>query len=461
MTCHGHPSVPRPPAIFSSEDQALDDAIATILGRPRDLSAPLPGVEIGGEALIEVAWIWQGLVIDVVHIDARKQSETGIPVRFEAGEALVTVQNSWEGWRERDGERRALQTGTLRPVGPDHSDLVLAPGEQVLVALGEARFLVRLTPSGARVAGRFSREVDLPFAGIMSFVSFLALIFGGVIATAPPPVEQTVIDIPERISELLLTVPAPPQLHPVARPLAPRDAQAGKRAPKIEGRSGRERGKRTARGGPDLERRRVDKEIAEDAGLLGALADAGELGGVFEAGMRDDLSAGIGSLHGALGVQMGTGFGQRGRGPGGGGDTVGSFRGTGTQGLSNGTSGDFSGGGDIGPKHPGDVHGSGDPIVIGGLERSVVDAVIKHHLASFRFCYQRALGRSPDLSGKVSIRFVIAHDGTVSKAMVKSSSLGNDMVEDCLSERFLRLRFPEPAGGGIVVVTYPFVFSRG
>ena len=37
--------------------------------------------------------------------------------------------------------------------------------------------------------------------------------------------------------------------------------------------------------------------------------------------------------------------------------------------------------------------------------------------------------------------------------------MNSEAVESCLCGRFLRFVFPEPEGGGIVVVTYPFVFT--
>jgi hypothetical protein len=78
-----------------------------------------------------------------------------------------------------------------------------------------------------------------------------------------------------------------------------------------------------------------------------------------------------------------------------------------------------------------------------------------------RYCYQRELTKNPNLGGKITIKFVIAKDGSVSKSDVKSSSMGNGAVEGCIADRFLKFQFPEPKGGGIVIVSYPFIFSPG
>ena len=75
------------------------------------------------------------------------------------------------------------------------------------------------------------------------------------------------------------------------------------------------------------------------------------------------------------------------------------------------------------------------------------------------FAVQRELTRDPDLAGSVTVRFVIARDGRVSSSAVKRSSMGNAAVESCVASRILRFHFPEPRGGGVVIVSYPFIFS--
>jgi hypothetical protein len=78
-----------------------------------------------------------------------------------------------------------------------------------------------------------------------------------------------------------------------------------------------------------------------------------------------------------------------------------------------------------------------------------------------RYCYQRELTKNPALGGKIVIKFTIAKDGTVSQASTKSTTMSNSAVENCIVGRFMRMQFPEPKGGGIVIVSYPFLFSPG
>ena len=102
---------------------------------------------------------------------------------------------------------------------------------------------------------------------------------------------------------------------------------------------------------------------------------------------------------------------------------------------------------------------SGDPVVLGALDRDAIERVIRGHLAQIRYCYQRQLQRDWDLEGRIVFRFVIARDGSVSSVEVVESGLEDQVVESCVSKQLMRLKFPAPDGGGIVVVTYPFVFS--
>jgi len=106
-----------------------------------------------------------------------------------------------------------------------------------------------------------------------------------------------------------------------------------------------------------------------------------------------------------------------------------------------------------------DSSSAGDPIILGAVEAEDVHAVIHEHLSPIRGCYQEQLTRNPNLYGKVVVKFVIAKDGSVSSAKINSTSMNNPLVESCLCQEFMTMRFTRPVGGGIAVVTYPFVFK--
>jgi len=47
----------------------------------------------------------------------------------------------------------------------------------------------------------------------------------------------------------------------------------------------------------------------------------------------------------------------------------------------------------------------------------------------------------------------------VVKSSVRQSTMKNKAVEDCIASRVKRFKFPAPKGGGIVEVSYPFIFK--
>jgi len=100
-----------------------------------------------------------------------------------------------------------------------------------------------------------------------------------------------------------------------------------------------------------------------------------------------------------------------------------------------------------------------NPSVAGSLDRSVIVRVIRSRTNAFRACYERQLQRQPNLGGRLSIAFTIGASGRVTSARVQSSTVGNGSVEACLVRQVQRMRFPAPAGGGSVRVTYPFIFN--
>lgn len=104
---------------------------------------------------------------------------------------------------------------------------------------------------------------------------------------------------------------------------------------------------------------------------------------------------------------------------------------------------------------------SGDTQVRGGLPREVIRRVIRQHINEARYCYESVLVNQPDLTGRVTVRFVISPTGAVQTAQTQSETIQDPSVGRCLVNAVRRWRFPQPNGGGIVIVTYPFVFRPG
>ncbi|MBL7556159.1 MAG: energy transducer TonB [Bdellovibrionaceae bacterium] len=96
----------------------------------------------------------------------------------------------------------------------------------------------------------------------------------------------------------------------------------------------------------------------------------------------------------------------------------------------------------------------------GGLDRNAIAAVINRHLSEVRFCYEQGLQKKPNLSGRVSMNFIIGPSGSVSTAKISNSSLGHAPVENCIRDRLKTWKFPQPHGGVNVKVSYPFALRR-
>ncbi|MBP7845597.1 MAG: AgmX/PglI C-terminal domain-containing protein [Proteobacteria bacterium] len=187
----------------------------------------------------------------------------------------------------------------------------------------------------------------------------------------------------------------------------------------------------------------LDKAMKASSNAVGA----GVFGGQNRAqGILKALGGMMGSGGGGTGIG---GVGTKGFGGGGGGG-VGTGYGKGT-------------GSGVG-KGEGDgrqlAFEEGGVSIMGGLEKSEINAVVEEHFAQIRYCYNKGLRTNPSLKGKVISRFVVEADGRVSTSKIGSSTLLNPMVENCISGRIATWQFPKPRGGGQVSVNYPFLLNK-
>ncbi len=384
-------------------------------------------------------------------------------------EVIVHVADGFEGALEEDGERFTLEhlvaSGRAAPTEDGHS-CVLPEDGRFTVRVGELSFTVRLVHAASRSLPAVDRGLDLGFLGLFLLLSFCGLVLGVVVRSTPFDPHQELVEIPARLVVEMTSPVEAPEPERKALPGGDPDAGEGRRMKGAEGRAGRKDARiQRARGGAVARRQAdLDRSIAESSGLLRDLQRLDAPSALFGDGGLGRGAAFTGGLIGSqYGHQYGSGgIGSRGAGLGGGGDGE-VIGGVGTRGLGPGGSGYGSEGGYVGVKSSGtpSVLSTGEPILLGALRKDQIDRVIKAHLAQIRYCYQKELNRDPSLEGKVTIRFVIDRRGHVSRATVDSSSLGNAVVEQCVAGRFMGFTFPEPRGGGIVIVTYPFIFNAG
>lgn len=314
-------------------------------------------------------------------------------------------------------------------------ETVLDGGARLLVEVGPVIYVVQEVDPSRRVPGE-PVGIDTPMLSLLGFLGVSASLFGYALGTVPPPPESSTMDgtRPAVILELMRTVPPPPLVQKV------KTAATG--APKgPEGAA--QKGHTKPRGAPS------DKDVATRVlkGLGAVLASIGD------SSLPGSVTNGVTGLQGRATSLNGPGFNARSDGFGGGGVTE-------SVGLTtrSGHGGEFV-------PHDGRVHEDGavktvsGVILLGSLDRAEVDRVIKQNMASIRYCYQKELQVHPGLSGKIAVKFTIAADGSVSSATTRPSS-PMPAVESCLTARFLRMKFPEPKGGGMALVTYPFLFSE-
>jgi hypothetical protein len=96
----------------------------------------------------------------------------------------------------------------------------------------------------------------------------------------------------------------------------------------------------------------------------------------------------------------------------------------------------------------------------GRLPPAIIQKVIRASYAKMRACYEEGLKRTENLGGKVTTRFVIARDGSVTSHTMVCTSLPDPTVVNCVGQQFRTLRFPKPEAG-VVTVAYPITFEPG
>lgn len=103
--------------------------------------------------------------------------------------------------------------------------------------------------------------------------------------------------------------------------------------------------------------------------------------------------------------------------------------------------------------------GGDEAEAIGGLDKSLIAAVVQANIGQIKHCYERQLIVDPNIFGKIVAQWTINKDGLVSVSSVKSSTMNSKPVENCITGKIKNWVFPKPKGGGQVLVSYPFLFK--
>ncbi|MGE3974894.1 MAG: AgmX/PglI C-terminal domain-containing protein [Bdellovibrionales bacterium] len=189
--------------------------------------------------------------------------------------------------------------------------------------------------------------------------------------------------------------------------------------------------------GTQAQLRQTDK----GAGLVGGL-------GQTATGAGAEIGAGAGTVPGA---------GTKDIGKSGKGESTFGISGIQTKGRGGGVSG--YGTGTLGEKGNATVIPGGDgEAFTGTIDREGIRRVVKANARQIQACYEKALNQDPGLHGKILLEWEIGDRGRVLSARVKSSTLNNSIVEQCMIGHLKTWRFPEPPADQVAVVAFPFVF---
>jgi TonB family protein len=349
----------------------------------------------------------------------------------------------------------------------DAQSITLSNDDFAWVDLGGVVVEVFFQPQPKPVFVELADSVDFTVLNIFLFMFFLGAVF--VITAANLTAEGEGFDDElnansSRIAKLLIK---PAEKNPILQKFEKQKKDSGEVAQKHKGDEGK-MGKKNAPERSAHVAPKGDPSNKDQARLLAAKVFGGTNGGISaifgHQGIGGELKSAMGNMFGAAAGDSGGfgGMGIRGSGSGGGGvgDSIG-IGGIGTKGRGGGTGGYGSGVGVLGGKKDVDIGiTSSDPTVMGSLDKELIRQVIRRNVGKIRYCYETQLTRNPKLNGKVAIKFVISPSGTVSTASVAQSTANNPELESCVASRVRLLEFPKPKGGGMVIVTYPFVFSQ-
>lgn len=405
-------------------------------------------------------------------------------VQAGEGEPTLRLLEGMEGEVFIEAERytvaEAISSGVAKKKGGVY-EIPLTVEVRARIDFGKVSvFLHRsIKPAGIIGTGlwRPSAYLALLIAFLFSFLLHFGLVGLGYLM--PPDYSMGTRDdfnIDSRFVQMLITEDVPPE-EEIPDWLEDDDDVEDNEGAIVAGEAGRagdERAEDTGKKGtigstegsgdsPELSRGEAREEALQTGALAALNSYAG--GSVFgqDAGSYTDVVA----IGGADGTDIGASYGMGGLGAHGGG-------------LSTGSAVGGGGGFGIGPMAVrGRATGTGSGVrranlsereekrvavrpgtaeIQGQLDRAIIERVIRQHRREIRACYTQQLQRHPDLEGKITISFVVDMTGNVASSRIGSTTMNNSEVENCITLRVRRWRFPEPKGGGVVRVNYPFTF---
>jgi TonB family protein len=412
--------------------------------------------------------------VDFIMGDAKLGAPTFDVVRTDGQTFTVRFTGKMKGELTRKGEtkdlKEVIESGKASHEG-DAYTLSLDAEDFLWVDLGGVTLELVFQPVPKRVVVPLGESLDYTALNIFLVMFFAATAFVITAMNRPGADDEYADELSAdnaRIAKLIIKPPEVQKNKFLERLNQQKEAKkSGEMAAKSRGDEG-QMGKKDAPKTNNRTAPKGDPNKKDEARALTAKIFGGGKGGIStvfgKSGLGGDLKSAMGNMFGAKAGDSGGfgGLGLRGSGGGGGGtgDSIG-IGGIGTKGRGGGTGTYGSGVGVLGGKQSVDVGiTSSDPEVMGSLDKELIRKVIQMNRGQIRYCYESLLNRFPKLGGKVSVKFVITATGSVASSSVAQSTAGNAELETCVAGRVRTWKFPEPKGGGVVVVTYPFIFKQ-
>jgi hypothetical protein len=458
---------------------------------------------VGGRECIEVIRVWCGTVQDALHTEKKSKPITlgsaaentfVISPDLLVGEnpcALVTFENeeprlhldeAFSGKVKIADE--ILDVDSARAT--HGASIVLSPKTRAVLSISDQYFLVSYQELPPKPRTSFYKKLELKDQAYTALSMALHMLFMILLSMVP---EQELIgsrDHAERRAMMIRSI----QVAEIERLEEEEEILEKKEEIKIEKVARKDRQKvqkkvtkvvkAKKKDRKDLtkkEKEKVDRDKAKDTGILKAMNDdslallndpvddllaPGELSGVIIAS-ADPNAPTITSFQAFSGNS----------GPnGGGGDSDFLLPQGSIASGSGGTKGMVSGLDKASINNDGSVGAGGlkkkkrkvkvdilTPEVSGAYDKEAVRRVIRAAAGQIRWCYQQALQRDPNLGGKVVLGFLIAPTGGVQAPKIKSNTMQNSSVGECIRKKSRLWKFPPPPDSGVVTVSYPFLFK--
>jgi len=331
--------------------------------------------------------------------------------------------------------------------------------------------------STASIKGGFFQKTDLRLISIMLFSFFIHGVFIAYLRSLPVPKEKilTIEQIPERFAKLIMD-------KPIKKEKLINKGDKGKASASVEKEAkAAEKPAEGASSGPvDSKAQAVKVQQAQKAVAQRAVQAEKR---IRDTGVFKMLSGLGGTARGPAVVDV---LGKSGR-----------FQGTGNlddqlsgiQGLAKGVSSmdqplvKSRGGGaaqkadisnlisELGSAQQGALSKRGNivyrpPEIVGEATNTakraedVIGRVVKQNITSISMSYEKELKKNPQLAGKITVKFTIEEDGSVSNVEIVETTMNSPDLESDIVRKIKRWTFEAlSAGSGSTVVTYPFVFQ--